>query len=84
MLRRDREKHSEWVSDDGYDSWVQRMEGEEYGDELVLKALASLTQLQFQPVKLIPVTFPAHGTGDTTFFFGNDELEEHWVYLRLK
>mmetsp|Transcript_26083 Transcript_26083/g.60863 ORF Transcript_26083/g.60863 Transcript_26083/m.60863 type:complete len:615 (-) Transcript_26083:205-2049(-) len=67
-----------------YDSWVQKMHGDEEGDELVILALARILGIAVQPVQQsgyrVPLMDPmgvAEKSGVS--YWGNDD--RHWVWL---
>jgi len=73
-----------------YFTWVEKLRGDEEGDELVILALARLLGMAVQPVQQsgyrVPLMDP---TGDPTgaaetqciSYWGNDD--HHWVWLRV-
>jgi hypothetical protein len=69
-----------------YAAWVDRMRGNEEGDELVILCLSRLLGFAVQPVQqsgyrvpLMDPTGAADKEGEVTFW-GNDD--RHWVWLR--
>lgn len=81
-MKKEAEEYATFIcGEDTFDRWIEKLQADEFADEHVLRALASLTGLRFQPVKKIYCEFPAHGNGERTFLLGNDAL--HWVYLRI-
>lgn len=67
--------------------WVERLRGDEEGDELVILALARLCGMAVQPVQQsgyrVPLMDPT-GAVESGFvtYWGNDD--RHWVWLRPK
>lgn len=72
-------------SPEDYRRWVQKMRGDEEGDELVILALASLCGMAVQPVQQsgyrVPLMDPTE-SAESGFisYWGNDD--RHWVWLR--
>lgn len=68
-----------------YVKWVERLRGDEEGDELVLLALTRLLGMAVQPVQQsgykVPLMDPT-GAAESDFvsYWGNDD--RHWVWLR--
>lgn len=76
---------SEADSKKAYYDWVQKLRGDEEGDELVILALARLIGMAVQPVQQsgyrVPLMDPT-GAAETgcISYWGNDD--KHWVWLR--
>lgn len=68
-----------------YDDWVQRLRGDEEGDELVILALSRLIGMAVQPVQQsgyrVPLMDPTGAAEtDCISYWGNDD--HHWVWIR--
>eukprot|EP00971_Amphidinium_carterae_P055046 1084597-Amphidinium_carterae.1 len=68
-----------------YDAWVQKLHGDEEGDELVMLALCRLLHIAVQPVQQsgyrVPLMDPASvAEREGVCYWGNDD--KHWVWLR--
>jgi len=67
-----------------YKRWVQKMRGNEEGDELVILALARLCGMAVQPVQQsgyrVPLMDPTDSAKKWITYWGNDD--KHWVWLK--
>lgn len=68
-----------------YHKWLEKLRGDEEGDELVILALARLVGMAIQPVQQsgyrVPLMDPTGAAeGDNISYWGNDD--RHWVWLR--